>query len=164
MSKEVKRSSGDKFMMGVILIVIGVFFLMIQSDIIDWNNFWALILVLLGLAFFTGFLLDRKNFGLLMPATILTIIGVLFLYLSLTDWDQMEYLWPTFILAPGIGFFLMHFSTPKTDKLYIPGTILVVISLAFFTQFWQLFAYWPYFLIGIGVYLVLKYFGTRESE
>ncbi|MCF7885262.1 MAG: hypothetical protein K9M80_02100, partial [Candidatus Marinimicrobia bacterium] len=88
----------------------------------------------------------------------------LFLYLSHTNWDQMEFLWPTFILAPGLGFFIMHFAAPKSEKLYIPGTILTVVAVAFFTQFWHLFEFWPYLLIGVGVYLILIYIANRKTE
>jgi len=163
---EGKKQTNDnyKFIIGILMIVIGVFFMFIQSDVIGWHNFWSRLIILLGLTFFTGYFVDRNNYGLLMPGAILTIVGFLFLFLSWTDWSLMRYFWPTFIIAPGIGFFLMYLAKDKPNKLYIPGIILSVIGLAFFLQFWELFAYWPYLLIGIGAYLILNFAAKKVAE
>lgn len=162
--EEQKNSFNDKLIVGIILIVIGIFILLVQAGTIQGENFWTLLIAGIGIAFFAGYLMNREQFGLLMPGSILTIIGVLFFYLAQTDWDQMEFLWPTFILAPGIGFFLMNFATGGKKKFYIPGLILTVVAIAFYIRFWQILQFWPYLLIAIGLYLVLKNISNRKTQ
>ena len=66
-----------------------------------------------------------------MPAAVLTIVGLLFLYCELDGWWRMQDLWPVFILAPGVGFILMFlFGSPDRGVL-VPGTLLLVIGIVF---------------------------------
>jgi len=162
-NKKKEASSKNQFVVGIVLIVLGLIILLIQSEAMGWDNFWPLIIICIGLAFFAGYFTDKGKPGLLMPATILTIVGTLFLYLSHTNWDHMQYLWPTFILAPGLGFFLLSFASPENEKFYIPGIILTVIAFAFYIRFWQILELWPYALIGVGLYMIIRYIYNKKS-
>lgn len=158
------RSHRSNLMLGVFLIILGIFILIVQIENFYWRSFWPSILISLGILFVIGFLINRLNFSLLMPAAILLIIGALFQYCTLFDWYRMEYLWPTFILAPGIGFFFMYFFGPKNNKLWIPGIILITIAVIFYAQFWYCFRFWPIVLIIIGVYLILSQWKEKEPK
>ena len=162
--KKDEMDSYSQFIVGIVLILAGFLLLLIQSETIGWDNFWTLLIILIGIAFFGGYLTNHERIGLLMPGTILTIIGTLFFYLSHTNWEQMEFLWPTFILSPGIGFFLMYFADKTDKKYYIPAVILTIIAIAFFIRFWEIIELWPYILIGIGVYMVIKYIANKKSR
>jgi len=150
--------------LGIFLILAGLFFLLVQLGQIHWENFWPIILIFLGVLFLVGFLTDRKSYGLLMPGIVLTLVGCLFLYLTFKGWYRMENLWPTFVLAPGIGFWLMHLLGPKSNQLWIPGTILVLVAIVFYAQNWYYLNLWPLLLIIAGIYLLLTYKKETASD
>jgi len=159
-----KKQVHSNYILGLFLILLGVFILIIQSDYFHWDNFWPYILIISGTLFFLGFIVNRNNFGLLMPGSILLIIGVLFLYLNSGNWYRMEELWPTFILAPGIGFLFMFLFGPKGNALWIPCFILVTIALLFYARFWCILRYWPVALILIGLYIILSGLWGKDSK
>jgi len=158
-----RQVTHSSYVLGIFLIILGAFILIIQSGYVYWGNFWPFILIIGGMLFFFGFFLNRKNFGLLMPGSILLIIGVLFLYTSHNHWHCMEQLWPTFVLAPGVGFLLMFLFAPKGNALWIPGSILVTLALIFYARFCCFFRYWPIVLILVGLYLIFSGFGKKEQ-
>ncbi len=152
---EQKNKRSDSIL-GILLILFGFFLLSAQFGWISWENIWPVFLIVGGIMFYLGFLANRNNYGLLMPGSILTVIGVLFLYTSAHNWHQMEVLWPTFILAPGIGFVLMYIFGPKGNGLWIPAGILIIIALVFYAQFSCFFRYWPVILIIIGIFIIFN--------
>jgi hypothetical protein len=147
---------------GIVLILIGIFFLAAQFGFVCWENLWPFILIIGGMLFFIGFLTNRSNFGLLMPGSILTITGLLFLYTNAGHWYAMENLWPTFIVAPGIGFVLMYLFGPKGNGLWIPALILIILALIFYAEFWRIFHFWPIILIVAGLYILVT--AGRKSQ
>jgi uncharacterized membrane protein HdeD (DUF308 family) len=151
-----KRSSKANLFTGITLIILGIVFALIQYSNLRWDNFWPLILVAGGILFFTRFLMDRSNYSSLMPGSILLIIGILFFYLTLTSWSKMEYLWPTFILAPGIGFLLIYIFNPEKNNSWVAAVILILLAIVFYAQFFTKSEIWPIFLIIIGLYLIIK--------
>jgi uncharacterized membrane protein len=154
MSEQAKNHSN--YTVGIILILLGVFFLCVQLDLVNWDNFWPIILIVGGLLFYLGFLVNRRNFGLLMPGTILLVIGVLFFYTNRGYWNRMDELWPTFVIAPGLGFILMYIFGPKGNALWIPATVLIVLACLFYGRLWGIFRYWPVILIAVGLYLLVR--------
>ena len=158
-----RNSSIPNLILGIFLIILGLFILLIQNSRFIWGDSWPLIVIAAGLLFFIGFFINKENYGLLMPGSILLIIGILFLYLTQTGWYQMEDLWPTFILAPGVGFFMMCLFGPKKNKLWIPGTILVLLAIIFYAQFYYYFPYWPVIFILVGLYLIISHL-KREIQ
>jgi len=150
------RINRPNFITGLLLILLGLFFLGAQLGYICWENLWPLILIIGGALFFLGFFLNPKHYGLLMPGSVLTIVGLLFLYTNSGRWYAMEYLWPIVILAPGIGFVLMYLFGPKRNGFWIPAVILVTMALIFFVRFWCVLRYWPVILILIGFYILIN--------
>ena len=161
MSEQAKYHSN--YTVGIILILLGVFFLCVQLELVNWESFWPLILIVGGLLFYLGFLVNRRNFGLLMPGTILLVIGVLFFCTNQGYWNRMEELWPTFILAPGLGLVLMYIFGPKGNALWIPATVLIVLACLFYGRSWGIFRYWPVVLIAVGLYLLVKGFNLPKE-
>ncbi len=156
-----EQASHPNWLAGTFLILIGLLILLVQFEYFDWAELWPLFLIAIGLLFLIGFFINRENYGLLMPAMILMIIGTLFLYMERTTWYNMRGLWPTFIMAPGVGFFFMYFFGPVKNQLWIPGTILVTIAALFFAGEWTVIRYWPVILILLGLYLIL---GKKSSS
>lgn len=97
------------------------------------------------------------------------IIGVLLLLMNfnLIDFD-FNYIWPLFILLPGLIFEISYFSTRKDPGLLVPGGILITIGLLFFVNNiygWHLMnSLWPIFPLAVGIGLFQLYlFGPRDS-
>ena len=67
------------FIPGLLLIVLGAIFLAGNLGAFEFWEYWPVIIILLGVAFFGIWLRERPNYGLLMPASVLTIVGILFL-------------------------------------------------------------------------------------
>ncbi|NUO84042.1 hypothetical protein HUU05_28540, partial [candidate division KSB1 bacterium] len=74
----------NTIVLGGVLIGLGLLFLAINFSEYGWEQFWPVIFIAGGLAFLGAYIADRRNYGFLMPATILTIYGVLFLGCALT--------------------------------------------------------------------------------
>lgn len=156
-----QRESSSNFILGVFMILLGIFLFFIQRSRYGWDVLWPMILIGGGLLFVIGFLQNTKNYGLLMPASILLIIGALFLYLEMANWRNIVELWPTFILAPGIGFLFMFLFAEEGNKLYVPGLILISIAVIFFVGFCVSFTYWPIVLILLGLLLLFSSFKRK---
>ncbi|MDO9548996.1 MAG: hypothetical protein Q7J65_08555 [Candidatus Marinimicrobia bacterium] len=158
------QTNKSNFITGFLLILLGIFLLSAQFGYICWGNLWPFFLIIGGVLFFLGFLLNRRNYGLLMPGSVLTVIGLLFLYTNAGRWYEMENFWPTFVLAPGIGFVLMFLFGPKGNALWIPAAILCTIALVFYARFWRIFQYWPIVLILIGLYIIFSGIWGKDSK
>jgi hypothetical protein len=141
---------------GLLLIVIGIIFLLPNVTDLRGRDLWPLLVLGTGVVFYAVFLKDRSNYGLLMPATILTIIGCMFLYCTIEGWHMMSQLWPLFIIAPGLGFALMYFFGKKEKGLLIPGGILLAIGFVFLIGFGEFDYLLPVILIVAGCLLIFK--------
>lgn len=145
--------------LGSIFVLLGLMFLSVTILDFDWEDLWPLFMLVGGVGFWIGYLSNRRNYGLLMPATLLLLYGSLFQYCALTDWDNMEYLWPTFVLGPGLGLLMMYVGGRRESGLLIPAAILTGLAAIFFVVFgpFQEYArYWPVLLILAGLALLLR--------
>ena len=139
-----------------LLIVAGLLLLAANFGLFSLVRFWPLLIVAGGVVFFGLWAVDRNNYGLLMPAAVLTIVGLLFLYCELDGWWRMQDLWPVFILAPGVGFILMFlFGSPDRGVL-VPGTLLLVIGIAFLSANRWAGRWWPLVLIAAGLLVLMR--------
>lgn len=141
---------------GIVLIVLGIIFLLPNFTSLRWREIWALFVLAPGIWLFVLYAGDREKYGLLMPASVITVCGAILLYCSLTDWSAMEDLWPLFIMAPGLGFVLMYLLGKKEPGLLVPAVVLLGLGLLFLVN-WDLHGFfWPVILIGIGLFLLLR--------
>ncbi len=140
---------------GIILIVLGILFLLPRLFHIHLSDLWPVFILGGGVAFYIAFIADRSNYGLLMPGTILTVIGLLFLYCTFEGWYMMETLWPFFIIAPGLGFVLMYLFGKQERGLLIPAGILITIGSFFLLARTEYDYLWPLVLIALGLLLLL---------
>jgi len=145
----------EKIFIGSVLILAGVLFLLSNLEILSLEKFWPIFVLAPGILFIFMFYKEGKNIGYLMPATICTIYGLLFFYCEFSDWDSLSYLWPIFIMAPGIGFLLMYFFGGYQKGFLIAGSIISFISLVFLGLMDTSTFFWPIFLIGLGIYFLL---------
>ncbi|RPH37952.1 hypothetical protein EHM92_01365 [bacterium] len=146
---------------GIILIVLGVLFLIANFADVHLGSFWPIFVLGLGVAFIIMFFRDRNNYGVLMPGTILTVIGILFFACTFYGWDQMEYLWPFFIIAPGLGFLMIYLFGKQERGLLIPAGILTGLGLVFLLGVNDSEYLWPGMLILVGILFLIKW--KKES-
>lgn len=151
---------------GLIIITLGIIFLLNNFGAIDfdWEDFWSYLILLIGVIFWIGFIADRSKYGLIMPGTILLVIGLMFVYCNRFGWDEMENIWPFFILAPALGMFGMYLLGKRDRGLLIPAFILSALGIIFLLQNYYWLRYlWPIALIAIGASMLVRKKGKDES-
>ncbi|SHE78891.1 hypothetical protein SAMN02745164_01149 [Marinitoga hydrogenitolerans DSM 16785] len=139
---------------GIILIFLGGY--LIISNIFNinfsWNFIWPIFILIPGLKFEYEYFKYKKNPGILIPGGILTIIGILFYLCAFLGYEILNVLWPTFILAPGIGM-LQMFLVTKRKGLLPPVIILNGLAIIFFVEEFVNVDIWNY-VIGFGFILL----------
>ena len=159
---------------GTMLILLGIVFLLFTTA--DWLlvrmgiefnawRFWPLIILFLSAAFWAPIFIwwrqRTKVIGLAVPASIFLVLGVLFLYQSLSDdWRSWTYAWSLIPFSVGLGLFAMYaLGQPETRSSGLLWSSVVVgaIGLFFFVLFGSFFGgtvvriIAPFLLITVGV-------------
>lgn len=94
---------------------------------------------------------------------ILVLLGAVLFTNNLFHWNffSMEYLWPSFVLIPGLVFEWSYFRTTSNPGLLVPGGILTTIGLLFFLETWtgwNFSAYtWPIYPLAVAIGLFQLY-------
>jgi hypothetical protein len=145
---------------GIILIVLGVILLLPQFTELRGRDLWPIFVLGTGVAFSIAFAVNRANYGLLMPATIATVYGLMFFYCVFEGWYMMRTLWPVFLIGPGLGFLLMYFLGKREQGLLIPAGILLGLGSIFLLDATEYHSLWPVLLIVAGLAII---FGARRS-
>jgi len=141
---------------GVALITIGIVFLLPNFTELSLQQLWPVLMLGPGILFFVSFFADRKSYGLLMPGSILTTYGLLFLYCTVFGWYWMEGLWPFFLFGPGIGFCLMYYFGKKEAALLVPGVIFTLLGMIFLLNSTDYGKFWPLAIIVAGIVLIFN--------
>ena len=159
---------------GFLLLLIGAWFLAAQyfpqlNRIIQIEYEWPLLIVGTGLFFLIMAVLVRAP-GLAVPASIIGGIGGLLYYQNQSgDWDSWAYAWTLIPGFVGFGVLLTNLLEGRFWQSLKEGGGLMLLSLFLFGIFSgflggpDIFAkLWPLFLIGAGVWILLK--GIRKSR
>lgn len=97
-----RQSSAGLLIPGTITTLIGLLFFYLNFS--DWGQMeflWPMFPLIVGIAFYTFYFASGKNSkdrGILIPATILTAIGIIFLVIAKFSYK----LWPIILIAAGI--------------------------------------------------------------
>lgn len=159
-----KNKQKGSMVWGVFLIVIGVLFLIGNISRMGMEELWPMFPMAAGLAFIVGYIRDRKNYGLLMPGSILVVISGLFLFCSIFGWWHMESLWPVFILAPAAGFLAMYWGGSRENGLLISASVLGTVGIVFLFVSSGLGDWWPVFLVAAGLIMILTEFVGKKKK
>lgn len=87
--------------------------------------------------------------------TFLVLTAVLFQYLSLVGWEQMEACWPLFVGFLGASIFASGVGGRLRGPVLFLSAVLVLLSLVFFLVFTIDPALWPLSLVLFGLSLLL---------
>lgn len=173
------RNKGALYV-GVLLITLGVIFMIIQFTQgvmprwLGWGRLWPLLVLFVGFAFWLPLALwwrERQRIaGLAMPATIITVNGLLLLYQSLSgDWGSWAYLWALEPLSVGVGLLMIYALGPRDQGLLVGAGIVGGIGLALLVIFGAIFSpvlryLLPALLIVAGLLMFLRAARQRDLE
>jgi len=149
------------------LIVLGALFLLnrfYDFNLIRIANLWPFFILIPGLLFEANYFLSKGEPGLLVPGGILTTIGALFLFETISGWKFADKTWPVYPLAVAIGLFQLYIFGGRNKGLLIPVAILGGVSLTSFSvmlvgEFMSSILL-PVLLILLGIFIVFK--GSRK--
>ena len=166
MSKE-RRSD---LVIGIILILIGGWFLAAQfdlvpglKDIMKIEYQWPLLIIGIGIFLFILGLIAR-NPAMCIPACIVSGIGGLLYWTNSTgNWANWSYLWALIPGFVGIGIILSTLLGGREKDGFIEGLQLILISTILFGIFFmilsgqaQFMKYWPVLILLGGVWLLIQ--------
>ena len=169
-----KREHRGTLVAGLVLILLGVLFLVIQfvPELQTYITFsWPLILVGVGvIMLIVGILAGAP--GLAVPACIVGGIGGLLYWQNATgNWDSWAYAWTLIPGFVGLGVLLSGLLGGEDTRQAVSGGFwLILISLVLFAIFGSLFGaleiggrYWPALLIVLGLLVFVKDAGRGGS-
>lgn len=96
--------------LGALLILAGILFLALRFAPVDVSQFgWPLFVIVIGLTFLVGGLLARQAVGLVVPGSIVTMVGlILTVQTTFGLWASWAYAWAlVFPTSVGIGVAIM---------------------------------------------------------
>lgn len=145
---------------GVLLILLGLFFLFQQLDLPYLKQIatWQLILIGIGIYFIITSLIDGKRDGAIFPGVILLGLGIHFLGQDLVaDWPKH---WAIYTLIVAIAFFAQALFFRHKASL-LPGVILLGVTLfsTILNDYWREIPWpyiWPALLILVGIVLLFR--------
>lgn len=164
------RPGGGRIFGGLILILIGLWFLLDNLGVRTphLGDLWPLVPLLGGLAFIVSYLTGReRDAGVLVPGCGGFMVGLFFLAFTLgpLDWDDMGAWWPVFPIIGGLTFITLFVMSKERDAgILVPGCGGLLVGLFFFLFTLGRFEWddmgrlWPAFpliggLVFLGVWL-----------
>lgn len=163
---------------GIFLVLTGLVVLVFSLNIVPFNvmEYWPLFIVLPGL-FLLMITLFTPGRGAIFPATILILVGALFMAVANgwhgLGWGSMWRLWPAFPTIVGIAFLTLFAVTPGAWGVLIPAFINLAVGLVAFGIYANVLGpdtwkWWPILLVIIGLSSVVRAFvhasGARENN
>ena len=146
---------------GFFLIIIGILLFiskLFDIQLFNMGRLWPIFVLIPGLCFNFAYFSTRKGPGVLVPGGILTTIGLLFFFETMTNWHFAEYTWPVYPLAVAVGLFQLYIFGGRKRELLIPVGILTSVSTISFAS--MIFGsintslVVPAVLVLVGVYLI----------
>jgi len=174
------RGGSSSLAVGIVFVVVGVFFLLIRLLDIDLSSYgWPLYVIIPGITLLVvGFI--SLGSGALIPGGIVTVTGLVIAYQAVTDdWASWSYAWA--LVVPGgvgLGIFLQGVRvrsaalTRQGRTLMFWGVLIFLIGFVFFESVLHVSGHdygklgqaaLPLLLIIIGVTLLVRNF-QRERR
>ena len=175
-----KRSYQPNLVFGVLLIALGLLFLAGQFFRVNfWEISWPFFILAPGLIFLTLAISGGpKSSGFAVPGSVLSVLGLIFVFQTLTDhFASWAYVWALiFPTAIGLGMFIMGVRTENDELraqgrgLLRAGVVLFVALGVFFETIFRLGdnllsrLFWPVAIIALGLYLILRQTGLLRPS
>jgi hypothetical protein len=164
-----KKRRSD-LVIGIILILIGGWFLAAEFDLVPGLNDimmieyqWPVIIIGIGIFLFVLGLLLR-NPGMCIPACIVAGIGGLLYWTNSTgNWAAWSYLWSLIPGFVGVGIILSTLLGGREKNGFIEGLRLILISAILLGIFFMIFSgqakfikFWPVLIILGGLWILIQ--------
>ncbi len=94
------------------------------------DDFWPMIILLIGAGFELAYYITNKAPGLLVPGGILTTYGLLFFFEVATSWHFSAFTWPIYIFGVAVGLFQLYVHIGRPRGLLIAAGIISGIAAA----------------------------------
>ncbi len=170
---EPQRTNTGAIAGGAALIAFGLLFLLGQifARTNFWGTMWPIFPIALGVIFYVVMFAGGKGAaGFAVPATIITMIGLILFFQNLTGlWETWAYAWALIVLAVGLGIYIMGLYTGKeTDRrgglgVMRVGLILFIIFGAVMESIFRNFMpanvmqfVFPALMILLGIYFIFR--------
>ncbi len=119
-----RRKNDRAVFWGVVLLILGGFFLLRNFDVIPYfyaEDFWPVFLLAPGIAFILKYASNPKEWGVLIPGTILIFFGLKNMVAIFFDcgWDTnfcFDNLWPLILIVIGGGIILSGYLESRRSK------------------------------------------------
>lgn len=134
-------------LLGGILICLGIIWGI--NSFFNIGAFWPLIILAIGIILESIYFKTGKNIGLLVPGGILIVIGILFVFETITRWHFAVYTWPIYILAVAFGIYQLYLFGVREKALLVPVAILTIIALT--SYYFMFFHRW----VRLGLKLII---------
>ena len=131
------RRGGSGVALGVVLVVVGLFYLIVQVAAIDLSTFgWPLFIIIPGLTLLiVGFI--SLGTGAAIPGGILTMVGLVLAYQNSTGyWTSWAYAWA--LVAPGgvgLGLFLQGLRERNGGLIRQGRSLMLIAAMIFLVGF-----------------------------
>jgi len=125
-----------------------------------WPLFMLIPVIPMGMAFVRE---PKKAVGVMIPIVILTYYAAFFIVCNYTDWRFINFIWPNFLLGPGIAFVVMFYLTRKSEFL-IPAGILILLAIIFFGTLFDSHLLSGVSFIVVGLLLIFSFFVKSKKE
>jgi hypothetical protein len=131
------RRSGTGIALGVVLVVVGLFYLVVQVAAVDLSSFgWPLLIIIPGLTLLVvGFI--SFGTGAAIPGGILTMVGLVLAVQNSTGyWSSWAYAWA--LVAPGgvgLGLFLQGLRERNGNLIKQGRSLIFIAALIFMVGF-----------------------------
>ena len=131
------RRNGAGIALGVVLVVVGLFYLLVQVAAIDLSSFgWPLFVIIPGVTLLiVGFV--SLGTGAAIPGGILTMVGLVLAYQNSTGhWTSWAYAWA--LVAPGgvgLGLFLQGLRERNGNLIRQGRSLMFIAALIFMVGF-----------------------------
>ena len=150
----------NKYSVGIILLLVGAAILLGKAGVFSFlaSIFWPLLVlipaVILHVLYF-GRVLPAIT---LIPAGILLVYSLLFVFFNIFGWNKLNYLWPLFIFGVAVGLYEYQlFGSPK--QRYIKKIAIVIGILSILALLSMMLWNWGIYILAIiclvvGAYLI----------
>jgi hypothetical protein len=161
------RKTRSNLAVGILLILIGGWFLALQifPDISNWfwDTFdWPFVIIGVGACLLIFGLLSGAP-GMAVPASVVAGIGGILAYQNATgNWESWGYVWSLIPGFVGVGIMIAALLGDGGREGFRSGLTLVFISAILFLIFSSIFganplgAWWPVLLIILGLWLLVQ--------
>jgi hypothetical protein len=163
-----RRRQRSNLAVGLILILVGAWFLAVQvfPNLRVWSNLtfsWPLIVIGAGVLLLIVGLLAGET-GMAVPACIVGGIGGLLYYQNLTgNWESWAYAWTLIPGFVGVGVIISGLLGSRPKRAFGDGLNLIIISLVLFLIFAAFLGgpnllgpFWPVLIILLGLWLIVR--------